>query len=159
MERGLPGESEQSRQLQCLQEIQCTCHIKGESGLLWGNGKDQVASVARQAPRPHQVLCGLSHPTYSQRTGAGQGCPLGVAQKGAQDIPLQFSLLLHVGLWRCYGQSAKSPWNYCKAILEIVLFSLELITNPLTQLIKPLKMFSFSFLYMCIYTYVYLFSK
>ena len=41
----------------------------------------------------------------------------------------------------------------------IVLFSLELITNPLTQLIKPLKMFSFSFLYMCIYTYVYLFSK
>ena len=86
-----------------------TCHTKGELGLLWGNGKDQVASAARQALGPHQALRGLSHLTYSQGTGAGRGCPWGVAQKGAQDIPLQFSLLLHVGLWQCYGQSAKSP--------------------------------------------------
>ena len=47
---------------------------------------DQMASIARQALRPPQAVCGLSHPTYSQRTGAGQGRPLGVPQKGTQDI-------------------------------------------------------------------------
>ena len=35
-----------------------TCHTKGESGLLWGNGKDQVASAARQALGPIRRCAG-----------------------------------------------------------------------------------------------------
>ena len=48
---------------------------------------DQAGSISRQALGPHQSLCELSHPTHSQRTGVGQGCPLGVPQEGTQDIP------------------------------------------------------------------------
>ena len=48
--------------------------------------KDQVGSISRQAPGPHQSVCGLSHPAYS-KTGTGRGCPSGVPQEGAQDIP------------------------------------------------------------------------
>ena len=41
---------------------------------------DQVGSIARQALGPHRSVCGLSHPTYSQRTGAGRGCLSGIPQ-------------------------------------------------------------------------------
>ena len=84
---GWLAKSEHSRKLQCPQEIQFYLLHQwwAKAPLGWWEWIKWDLQAGRHGP--HQSVCGLSHPTYSQRTGTGQGCPLGVPQEGAQDIP------------------------------------------------------------------------
>ena len=84
---GWLAKSEHSRKLQCPQEIQFYLLHQwwAKAPVGWWEWIKWDLQAGRHGP--HQSVCGLSHPTYSQRTGTGQGCPLGVPQEGAQDIP------------------------------------------------------------------------
>ena len=59
-------------------------------------GKQAQTPVQREGAKNEAIVeemtrqpaCGRSHPTLSQRMGAGRGCPLGVPPEGAQGFPL-----------------------------------------------------------------------
>ena len=88
MERGPAGQvrAEQAAPVSTRNSVlPATSRVtQGSAGVM---KMDQEGSISRQALRTHQSECGLSHPTYSQRTGVGRGYPLGVPQEGSQDIP------------------------------------------------------------------------
>lgn len=156
MERRPAGESEQSRQLQYPQEIQFYLprpRVNRESS--GGNEKDQVASVARrQALGPHQGRCVGSLINLLTKNWGWLGSPL----SSPQGVRTSHSSSHYYHSWVSGDatDNLQKVLEITKTILEIVLFSLELITNPLTQLIKPLKMFSF-LLYICVYIHMCIF--
>ena len=60
---------------------------------------DLVGSIYRQALRPHQSVCGLSHPAYSQRTEAGEGCLWVSPRRVIRTFPLPVSPFLIKAYW------------------------------------------------------------
>ena len=88
--------SEQSRWLQCLQEIQFySLHIKDDLRPCWSNeeGQSEIWHHIGQ-------YAGVSHPRDLQGPGACWGHPMGIPQEGIQDIPASsvlFSDKRHIG--------------------------------------------------------------
>ena len=88
--------SEQSRWLQCLQEIQFSfLHIKDDLRPCSSNEEGQS-----EIWHPIGQYAGVSHPRDLQGTGACWGHPMGIPQEGIQDIPASsvlFSDKRHTG--------------------------------------------------------------